>query len=782
MRPYLAVILDSFHAALASRVLWIAFIAIWLLLAALAPIGFREDLTTAFRGQRDVQNGTRMKAMLAQGLADPKLADKAIGRLATAMPDELREQLIKVGQGEEVRIRVNLFADALNDCLDDESWYDEEAWEPTLRLRELRELDEVPEQELGDSMRRRRARLRIEAAMPGVFETRAVRSISLTYAGMEFPANFAIDKTQFRTLINQWVVPLIIDWLLGFALIFLGILVTASMIPDMLQPGSLHLLLSKPVSRTMLLISKCIGGCVFVLLCVIQLVVGLYLVAGLRLDIWNLRLLWCIPVSVFLFSVFYSVSVLAGLRWRSPILAIGVTTIFGAVCLVVGVIGGVFDGFVTAPDRIQGMAIAGDVVFANTRGSGLVRFDASSNQWVEVIESDAMSADRVLKPVALDDHTIVTAEVKGGRFNPFGSGVLDLLVLSAKHDWNPEPSLRLPTATSRLYLAGDSLLALNTSELNQTDRASILDAAGEGTDEDTDEDTGEVAAEVGITGGLLGKLSNMMGVATTGFKPILPSGMAITPPRGIVVDPGGHVFYALSRGKLLRFARQGDGDDWEKTADFMLDGDPSLKGVVAVSGTLLMVSRVDQPIELFDSETLQSLSEVPLSDRLSPTSVLGLNEGRFLLLTSDGRCRLVASTNEDRSSFSLSGAIGASSVESFCLDRKSNLIYLAHHTDQLDLLNAQDLSVQGTIRPTLGAWRRVDKYLIGPLRIIIPQTGELGETISSMVSGKSAITFSDSGGEEYVERYNIVRPVVSCTLFITIMLMINCIYFKTRDF
>ena len=50
MKPYLAIIRDSFHAALASRVLWIAFVAIWLVLAALAPFGYQEDLTTDFRG------------------------------------------------------------------------------------------------------------------------------------------------------------------------------------------------------------------------------------------------------------------------------------------------------------------------------------------------------------------------------------------------------------------------------------------------------------------------------------------------------------------------------------------------------------------------------------------------------------------------------------------------------------------------------------------------------------------------------------------------------------
>ena len=62
--PYIAIILDSFHAALSSRILWVAFIAIWILLGALAPIGYREDFTTTFR-DRDIDNGGRLKAMLA---------------------------------------------------------------------------------------------------------------------------------------------------------------------------------------------------------------------------------------------------------------------------------------------------------------------------------------------------------------------------------------------------------------------------------------------------------------------------------------------------------------------------------------------------------------------------------------------------------------------------------------------------------------------------------------------------------------------------------------------
>ena len=142
-QPYFAIIIDSFHSALASRVLWAAILAIWLLLGSLAPIGLREDYTTKFRWF-DVYNGTRMKAMLAQGMVDPNSKDKAIGRVAAAMPDEMQRKLKRVGEGDEVRIRLSLLTDALNKLVDSDTkrkpssdgWYDAEAWKPTVRLRD----------------------------------------------------------------------------------------------------------------------------------------------------------------------------------------------------------------------------------------------------------------------------------------------------------------------------------------------------------------------------------------------------------------------------------------------------------------------------------------------------------------------------------------------------------------------------------------------------------------------------------------------------------------------
>lgn len=799
MSPYLAVIIDSFRAALASRILWVAFVAIWLLLAALAPIGYREDFTTTFRGG-DFRNGTRMKAMLAQGLVDPESKDGPLGRIASQMPEDLRRQLKRVGEGDEVRIRLSALADGLNELLDDESWYDAQKWQELPRLKELRELDESDEGAIDDSLRRRRARLRIETVMPGVFENRSARSIFLTYAGLDFPANLAVDKTQFVKLINQFVLPTIINWLLGFILIFLGILVTASVVPDMLQPGSLHLLLSKPVSRSMLLISKFIGGCAFVLLCVTQLVIGLYLIAGIRLDVWNLRLLWCIPVSVFLFSVFYSVSTLAGLRWRSPILAIGVTTIFGGICLVVGVIGGLFDGLVTRPDAVQHFAVAGDDLIASTRGSGLLRLDRNENRWDPIFESNPVGQDRIIPPIALNDTTVLTAKVTGGRFNPFGSGALDSIVLSEAEEWTPEPGLRLPTATSYLFRAGDSVLALNTNDLSITDQSAILEAAGiERDKKETETETEDPPADEDSSGGWLSKLTNMMGGKTSGFESVLPRSVVISPPREIAVSADGTFLIVVSRGRLVRLDRPTGGEDaanrkaangdaangaWTLGVDRTIDGEASRKAVLAISGDAILVAREEEPIRIFNSTTLDSVDELLLADDSIPVDALAMTSGnRFVLLASDGRLRPVGPDKKEGSAdYSLGSPFGPSEVEAIGLGRGGAELIVGHHIDKVDILGTDDFKTVDQVRPSLSSWRSVDAYVISPLRMVIPQTGELGETVAATVSGKSAVSIDNGSEEGELVRYKIARPIISCASFIFVMLGISCLYFSTRDF
>lgn len=850
-RPYFAVVWDSFHAAMASRVLWAAMLAIWILLAMLAPIGVREDYTTTFRFF-DVYNGTRMKAMLAQGMVDPKQEDAPLGRIAEAMPEELSRKLKRVGEGDEVRIPLPMLTDALNDLIDQElklakgtvddeaelkddseeasvsrHWYDAEAWKETVRLRELRELDEMPTEELSDSLIRRRARLRIEAALPGVFEARSARSVLLTYGTLDFPTGFEIDRTQFESLFNQFVIPTLVHWLLGFVLVFLGILVTASIIPDMLQTGSLHLLLSKPVSRPALLIAKFVGGCAFVFLCVAQLVIGLYLIAGLRLEIWNPRILWCIPVAVFLFAVFFSVSVPAGLKWRSPIISIAAAGALAAICLVFSIISGVFDTRIVQPDRIAGLVRAGDDLLSVTNGGGLNRMDEDQLQWVPVIESKAMSNDRVLRPVAIDDDHVLTARIRNGKFNPFGSGSLDLIVLARDNEWKPQPGLRLPTATERLIPIGvteDSgsghTLAVNTADLLITHNRDILSSIGKKV-EDEDNDTGEDGDESSdgrsprgqnsnSIGAWLSTLVTMQGGATEEFVSILPRNVALSPPIRLAVplaaeDATDDISSEATRLLILNGSQlqqlEPDGDPvenvWQRTqVAYLARSDTPLPPVLAASSRFVIASTGDESARVFEGNELNEFYVGDWPEDIAPLSIHAVADDLFFVVTTEGSGHLLRVLDQDDASeqrLQITATLPVDDIETAMVevapDATTAQLIVAHDVDRISEFEVShqsqsaDISLIRSVEPERSFWRRIDRYGIGLLELLTPQVLALGDTTAGMVSGKKA--FIIGGGDMEtgeVVRYGIATPIISCGVFIIAMMLLSCIYFARSDF
>lgn len=809
MRPYLAVIADSFRSAFASRVLWLALLAIYLFLAAIAPIGYHEVFTTSFRWP-DFANGTRMKAMLARAIDEPvgpDVLETPAGRIARYLPDELQRNLRQVAAGQEVRIRLDILADGLNSLLDSDLWYDPTVWASAPRLRELRELEQLGEEELHDDLRRRLGRLRIEAALPGVFESRGSRSIALTYAGMPFPTIFQVEKSQFQMVLNHFVLRVIIDWVLGFIMIFLGILVTAAIIPDMLQPGSLHLLLSKPVSRPLLFLAKFVGGCAFVFVCVSQLILGLWLIAGLRLDVWNVRLLLCIPVCVFLFSVFYSVSAVAGLKWRSPILAIGLANLFGAGCLLIGFAATLSDSFIVERDRITGLTTTGETVLASTRGGHLRRFDRSNGRWVDLFPDDTGGSDRVIPPVTLSGGHVVTARVRGGRINLFGSGATPLLVIREGVDGPPEPSIELPAGTRELIPGRDGeLLALNTGELLVANRSQWDGGSAENSDEPKRDEAPAQSAGAGF-GDWLPKLVKMMGGASDGFQSVLPPRTSLLSPNSVALDPAGDRVFVFSGGKLLRLDRKPAGPDGTRF-DLTAQSEVQTNGKTArlrLLGETVVIFREDEsplflndlfePIEV-DPDVTAAIAELSIATAVACPGAFG-DAAVIAIQTRNGQAWLLG----DDGGLSLDRIRRVSAVEAMHWDRTTGRLWLAH---QVDRLSAWQLSADAAAgsdsadalsrlaaagpavvhRPTVSGWRLVERYLVTPLRTVTPQTGELGETIAAIVSGEDSLQMPLAAGDDVAatQRYNIWRPLLTCGGFVAVMLLLGSVYFSRTDF
>ena len=776
MRAAWAVIADSFRAATSSKVLWVATAVIYVVLFFLALAGFREKLTSDFAAM-DIRNGTRLKALLAEPLADGAEPSARSG-IVESLDEDIRRSLQQVARGEDTRIRYDTFVGSLNQLLDNDDWYDPQRFEGLTRDAERSQLERLGDDELNEDRRRRLRRLRLESALPGVFAARPPISIRPTYAGIDFPVDLPVTRARFEQLINQFVLPTIISWLLGFVLVFLGIVVTAPIIPGMLQPGSLHLLLSKPVSRTNLLLSKFVGGCAFMLLCVTQLVIGLYLVAGFRFEIWNWRLLWCIPTSVLLFSVFYSVSVLAGLIFRSEVLSIGLTCAFGGVCLVTGFIGGLFDGFVTGRDRVVAIRPLADELLVQTSGRKLHRWD--NDQWQSVYPETNAGSDRIVAPIAVPmgpkaQPAIATTRIVGGRFNAYGFGPPDLQVFDPSEGWGMESKIRLPASTTQLINLDDQfLLALNTSGLH----AVRMSVALRGDDRDED-----AADEIS----LYEKLTRMMGRSSNGFKDILPSGVRVSMPRAIATRPRTTDVWVASGSKIWRIRppepEQDEAARWTVEAEADLEGGVSETIHMDVTGRHVVVIRPQTGIRVLDAESLETRRSDVWEDAEDLLALRALSDERFVTLTTDGTAEVWL---VDQSLSTRGGPrqrLPYRNVEAIATGTNHDRLLLAHRVDTVVELDPDSFEPLRRYAPSLKVWRMVERYVVAPLRFVIPQTGELGSVIASAISGESAAVIGDPADSETpLARYHLARPLLSCSGFIIAMMMINVWYFRKQDF
>jgi ABC-type transport system involved in multi-copper enzyme maturation permease subunit len=120
----------------------------------------------------------------------------------------------------------------------------------------------------------------------------------------------------------------LVNWIGAAIALLISTIITAFFIPNMLRKGTVDLLLVKPISRTVLLLYKYIGGMTFIFLNTIVVVVGIWFVLGLRTGMWGTSFLLSIFVLTFQFALYYSVSTLFGVLSRSPIVAILMTCLF----------------------------------------------------------------------------------------------------------------------------------------------------------------------------------------------------------------------------------------------------------------------------------------------------------------------------------------------------------------------------------------------------------------------------------------------------------------------
>jgi ABC-type transport system involved in multi-copper enzyme maturation permease subunit len=103
---------------------------------------------------------------------------------------------------------------------------------------------------------------------------------------------------------------------------FLAVFASSGLIPSVLEPGRIGLLLSKPISRPMLLIGRYIGNLLVVSVNNTYLIGAIWIIIGIKTDIWNTTFLYAIPLTILIFAVLLSVVVFIGVISESAALSV----------------------------------------------------------------------------------------------------------------------------------------------------------------------------------------------------------------------------------------------------------------------------------------------------------------------------------------------------------------------------------------------------------------------------------------------------------------------------
>ncbi|MEQ8770698.1 MAG: ABC transporter permease [Phycisphaerales bacterium] len=146
-----------------------------------------------------------------------------------------------------------------------------------------------------------------------------------------FNANLISPELFYKLQFVSWGSGLWLTWVA----VILALVSTAGLIPDLISGGVIETVLSKPIGRVRLLLTKYVFGLMFVVLQVFVFSLGCFLVMLIRGDTFVPELFLAVPIVVSFFSFLFCVCVLLGLITRSTVAALLLTFLFWFVIFMV---------------------------------------------------------------------------------------------------------------------------------------------------------------------------------------------------------------------------------------------------------------------------------------------------------------------------------------------------------------------------------------------------------------------------------------------------------------
>ena len=779
MRPYLAILKDSFREAIASRVLLIALVGIVVLLLLLSPFGLSTNKATELRRSELRRPELFLKKLIAG--ADKQTTPQAHlwSLLGDAEQQHLREMLNpKSGdqfsgrRGPVGNAMRRQLVDQINELLRNEEFYHAQNWRDIRLSEEGTEL--AGRSDLRDRELHRRNLLLLVAAFPREIHVTESTAISLNYAGATVIGPIPLTPSEFEPIFDRIVLG-VVGVFLGFFGVFGSLLVTGGIIPRTFEPGEIALLLSKPILRSGLFLTKVLGGCIFTLLYASLLVTGIWLLLGIRMDTWQHALLWCIPVYVFLFMLYYSISAVAGAIWRNAVVALAMVVLFWVGLQIVGVTKETLEERLVRKLGIKEIMVAGeslitvngqrDAFIWNEAVSGWEKiFEESSNNLYGIVGRFMASGTRFVPVYDAKNDRILALHMMLSRFGGFGAP--ELIAGYSEDDWERVTLGRVPDITGTILVGGDGRILLPSSRrIHQYVGLS-----------DREQQAASFLSR--ISAGLLGS-------GMKSFREVQPDNM---PDLGdnfsAAIDPLSNSLLLFGNGRLHQLAST---DDGRYALSRTLECGTQEPGVVAVSGRHAVLALSSGHIRVLDTATLETVHEQHLNVGIVPRICIAAPDGSALALLTHAETVLLFDAESGQpikwevpENERCSGVAWSPDGHLFVSDGR-----LA--------VRKYDIT-RGSI---LGEWAgetswvyQFYDYVVEPLWTVLPKPSQLEDFVGYIMSDNGVVASREAPSrlvrpDNLQQDRNAFDPVLVLrdnAIFLAVTLFFGCVYVSTRDY
>ena len=792
MRPYLAILIDSFRAALASWVLYVLLALILLLLVILAPLHVRESLDWKLQFEKHFKNPQRVaEQLVSRGQSGD---NPAVARIWELLKDDTRKTMRSIVEGENPAEiegydpgqdvpRYFALINDLNEIINQRDFYRPEDWEGVSLDQETQALIDEGPSTLSEERSRRLNRLLVGRALPAIAEG-APTTMTIYYAWFTHENfSFSMTRQEVASNANQMTSVLLDKFVLSLG-ILIGILVTANIIPETFDAGSLNLLLSKPIPRWALFLTKFFGGCALIALCTVLLFAGIWLWMGLAIGVWDVAFLWSIPLYILVFAIYYSVSAFVGLTYRSSIMAVIMTLLFWAVCYGVG------SGYGFLHARMQNARLYDPVLWDQPLaldGVGtLVEWDPNERQWERPYEPNFAGAGDAQVALAivvwvdqLKERPFRLTPVVDGQGQAYVGSQFLLNPLGANYqDFNTAPAGgsfdqygKFPSDAMGLFALDQGVLVVDRDgNFYQLDPQKLLTANNEETPAEADgvppAEESNVSAENVIE--RLGP-DHPVRVASRFTVSYNPTNDEVAIYR-----------YEDREHRIYVFKRVGDEYQQDRSVAFELGTDVSIKCYLEYKGSTLMVVGGNGQVITFDAQTLKERRGYLPESRVGIETLTGSPDGRWFALGYANQNLWMLDTENDEQIVKPS-VRGQGNVSSVAFDRQSQLC-VVDREDRLTVYDPATLKVVDTYDASGGLIENLYRYVVHPLYRVFPKPGEFYKVVRHLSSTRDTRdnTSIDLIGEKATP--DPYAPLWSGLLFMAVMLGLSCWVFQRRDY